>query len=211
MRFFLVAVALCSVTTAHAKIRTDTAADSSEAIVVTGQQVKYGAKSTRTATKSEYRRQGHSPGPNHDHQPPDPRPAATIREPVARLRAGASYGGGEGNRDQVVLRGNSSTADFFVDGLRDDVQYFRDLYNVDRVKILKGPNAMIFGRGGGGGVVNRVLKRPSLGTSRDFSASADLWSDFWLTGDVDQPLGKFWAFVSTRWPKGARASAIIAN
>ena len=75
---------------------------------------------------------------------------------------GASYGSGEGNRDQIVLRGNSSTADFFVDGVRDDVQYFRDFYNVDRVEVLKGPNAMIFGRGGGGGIVNRVLKRPSL-------------------------------------------------
>ena len=48
------------------------------------------------------------------------------------------------------------TADFFVDGVRDDVQYFRDFYNVDRVEVLKGPNAMIFGRGGGGGIVNRV-------------------------------------------------------
>ena len=79
---------------------------------------------------------------------------------------GASYGSGEGNRDQIVLRGNSSTADFFVDGVRDDVQYFRDFYNVDRVEVLKGPNAMIFGRGGGGGIVNRVLKRPSLSAVR---------------------------------------------
>ncbi len=60
------------------------------------------------------------------------------------------------------MRGNSSTADFFVDGVRDDVQYFRDFYNVERVEVLKGPNAMIFGRGGGGGIVNRVLKRPSF-------------------------------------------------
>ena len=74
---------------------------------------------------------------------------------------------GEGNRDQIVLRGNSSTADFFVDGVRDDVQYFRDFYNVDRVEVLKGPNAMIFGRGGGGGIVNRVLKRPSFNAYRE--------------------------------------------
>ena len=60
-----------------------------------------------------------------------------------------------------MLRGNSSTADFFVDGVRDDVQYFRDLYNLERVEVLKGPNAMIFGRGGGGGIVNRVIKRPA--------------------------------------------------
>ncbi|GEP07092.1 TonB-dependent receptor [Methylobacterium oxalidis] len=65
---------------------------------------------------------------------------------------------GEGNRDDVVIRGQRSNADFFVNGIRDDVQYFRDLYNIQRIEVLKGPNAMIFGRGGGGGIINRVLK-----------------------------------------------------
>ena len=78
---------------------------------------------------------------------------------MLRAVPGASVAAGEGHRDQIVLRGqNSSTADFFVDGLRDDVQYYRGLYNLDRVEVLKGPNAMIFGRGGGGGIVNRVTK-----------------------------------------------------
>ena len=75
---------------------------------------------------------------------------------------GAVGAQGEGNRDQIVLRGNNSTADFFVDGVRDDVQYFRDFYNLDRLEILRGANAMIFGRGGGGGVINRVIKTPDL-------------------------------------------------
>jgi catecholate siderophore receptor len=65
---------------------------------------------------------------------------------------------GEGNRDDVVIRGQRTNADFFIDGIRDDVQYFRDLYNTQRLEVLKGPNAMIFGRGGGGGVINRVQK-----------------------------------------------------
>ncbi|GLS57978.1 TonB-dependent receptor [Methylobacterium haplocladii] len=65
---------------------------------------------------------------------------------------------GEGNRDDLVIRGQRSNADFFVNGIRDDVQYFRDLYNTQRIEVLKGPNALIFGRGGGGGVINRVLK-----------------------------------------------------
>src|SRR5262245_13924661 len=57
---------------------------------------------------------------------------------------------GENNRDQVIIRGNSSSADFFLNGVRDDVQYYRDFYNLERVEALKGPNAMVFGRGGGG-------------------------------------------------------------
>ena len=78
---------------------------------------------------------------------------------VTRYVPGAGIAQGEGNRDTPVLRGNSTTADFFVDGIRDDVQYFRDLYNVDRVEVMKGPNAMIFGRGGSGGLINRVTRQ----------------------------------------------------
>ncbi len=84
---------------------------------------------------------------------------------VIRTIPGASAGQGEGHRDQITLRGNNSTADFFVDGLRDDAQYLRSLYNVDRVEVHKGPNAMIFGRGGGGGVLNRVTKGAQAGQS----------------------------------------------
>ena len=65
---------------------------------------------------------------------------------------------GEGNRDQISIRGNTSTADFFIDGARDDMQYFRDFYNIEKVEFLNGPNALAFGRGGAGGLVNRVSK-----------------------------------------------------
>ena len=77
---------------------------------------------------------------------------------VVRYVPGITLGQGEGNRDQPTIRGNSTSADFYVDGVRDDAQYYRDLYNVDRVEALKGSNAMVFGRGGGGGVINRVMK-----------------------------------------------------
>jgi catecholate siderophore receptor len=74
---------------------------------------------------------------------------------------------GEGNRDQLVIRGQNTTADFFVDGLRDDVQYYRDFYNIQSIEVLKGPNAMIFGRGGGGGVINRITKEADGRTIRE--------------------------------------------
>jgi catecholate siderophore receptor len=72
---------------------------------------------------------------------------------------------GEGHRDSVVFRGVRSTADFFIDGIRDDVQYYRPLYNLEQVEVLKGPNALLFGRGGTGGVLNRVTKKGVLGRS----------------------------------------------
>lgn len=102
---------------------------------------------------------------------------------------GASPATGEANRDQFTLRGNNTTADMFVDGLRDDVQYFRDFYNVSRVEVLKGPNAMIFGRGGGGGVVNRVLKRTSFEQHYSGDVGIDTFGGWRVTADVDHPLG----------------------
>lgn len=80
---------------------------------------------------------------------------------ILQYTPGASIGQGEGHRDQMTIRGQNTTADFFIDGLRDDVQYFRPLYNLERVEILRGANALLFGRGGGGGIVNRVTKTAS--------------------------------------------------
>src|SRR4029450_4045990 len=85
---------------------------------------------------------------------------------VVRYMPSISMGQGEGHRDAPTIRGNSSTADFFVDGIRDDAQYYRDTYNVERVEALKGSNAMIFGRGGGGGVINRVTKEAGFASVR---------------------------------------------
>jgi catecholate siderophore receptor len=188
--FYPLAAALaCGAAPACADEAASTTATAGEApIIVTGEHVSYGVKVTSTATKT----------------PTDVRniPQALTTVSSAQIAdqqlrsvgdlllfvPGASYGSGEGNRDQVVLRGNSSTADFFVDGVRDDVQYFRDFYNVDRVEVLKGPNAMIFGRGGGGGIVNRVLKRPTFKPAASAAASTDNWGALRFTGDLDQPL-----------------------
>ena len=158
-------------------------------IVVTGQRDEYGVRATSTATRTNTAVKN------------IPQSLTVISESQIedqQLRSigdvllfvpGATPGTGESNRDQITLRGNNTTADFFVDGLRDDVQYFRDLYNADRVEVLRGPNAMIFGRGGGGGIVNRVTKRSSLDSYRQFLLSGDSEGGVRATADVDQPLG----------------------
>jgi len=77
---------------------------------------------------------------------------------VTRYVPGVAVHQGEGNRDELVIRGVDSSANFFVNGFRDDVQIFRDLYNTQSIDVLKGPSALTFGRGSGGGLVNRTLK-----------------------------------------------------
>jgi catecholate siderophore receptor len=113
---------------------------------------------------------------------------------VVRYVPGITAIQGENNRDQLVIRGNSSSADFFLDGVRDDVQYYRDLYNLDRVEALKGPNAMIFGRGGGGGVINRVTKQAGFARSGELTLQGGSYGNKRILGDFDRPLNNRVAF-----------------
>ena len=112
---------------------------------------------------------------------------------VVRYIPGITAIQGENNRDQVIIRGNSSSADFFVNGMRDDVQYYRDLYNLERVEALKGPNALMFGRGGGGGIINRVVKEAGFAPLRAFTLQGGSFNDLRFTGDLDQPFGEHFA------------------
>lgn len=92
---------------------------------------------------------------------------------------GVSTSQGEGHRDSIVFRGVRTTADFFIDGVRDDVQYYRPLYNLEQVEILRGPNALFFGRGGTGGILNRVTKKGVIGeTFAAYKVSADSFGAF---------------------------------
>lgn len=109
---------------------------------------------------------------------------------VMQYTPGVSIGLGEDHRDQITIRGQNTTADFFIDGLRDDVQYFRPLYNIERVEILKGANALLFGRGGGGGVVNRVTKTADIDENfSSITAGVDTFSAGSLSVDSNVVLG----------------------
>ena len=97
---------------------------------------------------------------------------------------GVNTSQGEGHRDSIVFRGVRSTADFFIDGARDDVQYYRPLYNLEQVEILRGPNALLFGRGGTGGILNRVTKKSVIGENfNSFQAASDTFGEYSIQAD----------------------------
>jgi len=112
---------------------------------------------------------------------------------VVRYQPGITSHQGENNRDQLIIRGQSSSADFFVNGVRDDVQYYRDLYNLDRVEILRGPNALVFGRGGGGGVINRVTKEADFTPFYALSLQGGSYGNARGTFDLNKPISKKFA------------------
>ncbi len=103
---------------------------------------------------------------------------------VLRYTPGLAISQGEGHRDAIIVRGVQSTADFFIDGIRDDVQYYRPFYNVEQIEVLRGPNALLFGRGGGGGVINRVQKTAVVGEDFfSFQGGIDTFSAY--SGAID--------------------------
>jgi len=103
---------------------------------------------------------------------------------------GITFNSGEGaaRGDTVNLRGFSAFNDFFLDGIRDAAVYTRDSFDLDQVEVLKGPSAVLFGRGSTGGVINQVSKAPTLAPL--YSGTAAVGTNALLRGtaDVNQPL-----------------------
>jgi catecholate siderophore receptor len=109
---------------------------------------------------------------------------------VTRYVPGVAIHQGEGNRDELVIRGVDSSANFFVNGFRDDVQYFRDLYNTQSIEVLKGPSALIFGRGAGGGLVNRTLKEADGTRVYEATAQTGSYNDRRVSLDAGQAVNE---------------------
>ena len=158
-------------------------------IVVSGERGGYGIDDGSTATKTSTPLIDVPQGISFITE--DQLEDQSIRQLNEALRyvPGVSLETGEGHRDEVFIRGQETTADFYLDGLRDDAQYYRPLYNIERVEVLKGANALIFGRGAGGGAINRVSKSAQTGDSfLAGNASVDTFGAFALLADVNQPL-----------------------
>ena len=165
---------------------------------------EYQPVTARTATKIE--------APLKDiPQTVDQVPAALLKDQGARSIQdalknvpGVGFSSGDGQRDQVTIRGFTAIGDQFVDGIRDDGLYFRDLSNVERVEVLKGPASVLYGRGSSGGMINRSTKQPdgqllrelelTLGTLGQRRASFDLGgaaggANYRLTGALEDSGG----------------------
>jgi iron complex outermembrane receptor protein len=99
----------------------------------------------------------------------DMRGVQTVPDAV-RYVAGVQTGGTglDSRSDELAIRGfdsGSFTGNQYFDGLRSQpggqwtlLQY--DAYNLERVEVLKGPSAVLFGAVAPGGLINLVTKRP---------------------------------------------------
>jgi catecholate siderophore receptor len=110
---------------------------------------------------------------------------------------GISFQAGEGGGaqgDNLTLRGFNARNDFFRDGVRDQGSYFRDVFNLEAVEVLKGPASLYFGRGSTGGIINQVTKLPRLESFYGGTLSFGNGFLFRATGDINQRLNDTSAF-----------------
>jgi catecholate siderophore receptor len=116
---------------------------------------------------------------------------STLRDAL-RNAPGISLAAGEGatQGDNLTIRGFTAQNDIFLDGIRDQGNYYRDAFNFEQVDVLEGPAGVEFGRGSTGGVINQESKSPQFHrfTNIDASGGTDLTRR--LTIDFNQPLPK---------------------
>jgi catecholate siderophore receptor len=105
---------------------------------------------------------------------------------VPGLTIGAAEGGTIGNN--INLNGFSARTDLYIDGMRDRAQYYRDIFAYEQIEVLMGPSSMLFGRGSTGGVINQVLKKPSMTKAAELSSSVTTNGLTRFTADVNQPM-----------------------
>lgn len=98
---------------------------------------------------------------------------AQSMEDVLKNVPGVGLSNGDGQRDQVTIRGFSAIGDMYIDGVRDDALYFRDLSNIERVEVIKGPAAVLYGRGSSGGLINSVSKKPGFAPKHEVGMTFD--------------------------------------
>jgi catecholate siderophore receptor len=124
----------------------------------------------------------------------DARNVRSVNEALETV-PGVSATLGEGRRDQVNIRGFSALYDQYLDGFRDDTPYYRDLAGIERIEVLRGPASVLYGRGSGGGLINRISKQPRFGEGfGTFSLGAGSDGDVRTTLDLGARAGDAFAW-----------------
>jgi catecholate siderophore receptor len=78
-----------------------------------------------------------------------------------RTTSGITFGAGEGGNpagDRPIIRGFNAESDTFIDGLRDVGSQTREIFNIERIEVSKGPGSAYTGAGSTGGSLNLISK-----------------------------------------------------
>ncbi len=121
----------------------------------------------------------------------DEQNALSLRQALSNV-SGITFNAGEGgggSGDSINIRGFSANANMQLDGLRDSAQTSRsDLFNLESVEVIKGPNSVFGGAGTTGGSINMVTKRPKASSFTQIDAGLGTDRYKRLTLDTNQTL-----------------------
>jgi catecholate siderophore receptor len=108
--------------------------------------------------------------------------------PAITLLAGEGGGASNTAGDSFFMRGFDATNSIFIDGVRDQGAYSRDVFNLDQVEVSKGPSGSYTGRGNASGSVNLVTKTPFEEPLRAVGLTYGSNDHMRSTLDFNQPL-----------------------
>jgi len=118
----------------------------------------------------------------------------------SRIDRALDFAGGVGRQNDF---GGTSNASFSIRGFTSGFSagtlfrngfavnrgyYSADTATLERIEVLKGPSAGLFGRGDPGGVINLVSKRPQNETFNQLKFSAGRWDRYRADWDSNAPL-----------------------
>lgn len=103
-----------------------------------------------------------------------------------RTVPGITIGAAEGGNpvgDNLFIRGYNAQTDTYIDGIRDSGSQSREIFSLEQIEVVKGPNSAYGGRSSAGGGINLVSKTPK---AENFTnASVGLGSAQYRRGTVD--------------------------
>ncbi len=106
---------------------------------------------------------------------------------VPGITVGAAEGGNPVG-DNLFIRGYNAQTDTYIDGIRDTGSQSREIFALEQIEVVKGPNSAYGGRSSAGGSVNLISKTPKA--DNFINASVGLGSAQYrrVTADVNRSI-----------------------
>ncbi len=114
-----------------------------------------------------------------------------------RTVPGITIGAAEGGNpvgDNLFIRGYNAQTDTYVDGVRDSGSQSREIFAIEQIEVVKGPNSALGGRSSAGGGINIVTKTAKEYDFNNATVGAGTAKYRRVTGDVNRVLGNNAAF-----------------
>lgn len=117
---------------------------------------------------------------------------ATSLTDALRTVPGITVGAAEGGQpvgDNLFIRGYNAQTDTYIDGIRDSGSQSREIFALEQIEVVKGPNSAYGGRSSAGGSINMVSKTAKAETFSNASVGLGTAKYRRATVDVNRMLG----------------------